>query len=97
MIKIFQIDIHQDKNKVKFMPFDFIKNFDFSIYNEIWSGELDCENLENVFKVFNLEHPKDFTGHSLSVSDIVQVINSNTEINGYYYCDSFGWKQLDIE
>ena len=96
MIKIFQIDSDKDNNHVKFMPFDFIKNFDFSIYKEVWSGKLDCEDLDNVFMIFNMKHPKDFKGHSLSVSNIVQVINSNTEMNGYYYCDSFGWKQLNI-
>lgn len=97
MIKIFQIDSNKDKNHIKFLPFKFIKNFDFSIYKEVWSGNLECENLDNIFMLFNVKHPKDFKGHSLSVSDIIQVIDSKSEINGYYYCDSFGWKLLCIE
>jgi hypothetical protein len=40
--------------------------------------------------MFNLEHPKDFRGHSLSVSDIVQMEDE------FYYCDSFGWKKIAV-
>ena len=98
MIRIYQIDINKDKNHVKFMPFDFVKNFDFSIYNEVWSGELENCSLEEIFRFFNLNHPWDFKGHSLSVSDIVQIIDSHTNVlNGYYYCDSVGWKKIDVE
>ena len=97
MVKIFQINMDRDKNRVKFMPYNW-KNFDFSIYDEVWSGELEnkWKTLEGIFKIFNLHHPKDFRGHSLSVSDIVQIINEpDKEEDGFYFCDSFGWKKLD--
>ncbi len=99
MIKIYQIDPNKDKNKVIFKPYRFIKEFDFSIYKEVWSGEEpdDCDDLEGIFEVFNLNLPQDFRGWSLSVSDIVQIIGSDRESNGLYYCDSVGWKTLDIE
>lgn len=101
MIKIFQIDMNKDVNKVMFRPYHTFEKydiqFDFSIYNEVWSGEEPdgCDDLEGIFEVFNLYHPKDFTGHSLSVSDIVQIIGSDEGSNGYYYCDSFGWEKLN--
>lgn len=97
MIKIFQINTDRDVNKVKFMPYNWVKEFDFSIYDEVWSGEEPdgCDDLEGIFEVFNLYHPKDFKGHSLSVSDIVQIIGSDKGSNGYYFCDSFGWEKLD--
>lgn len=103
MIKIFQIDPNKDINKVSFRSYRGIKEFDFSIYKEVWSGkEPDgCCDLEGIFEVFNLHHPQDFHGHSLSVSDIVQLIDSDEESNGlsdgFYYCDSIGWKKLDIK
>lgn len=98
MIKIFQINTDRDINKVKFMPYKWLKEFDFSIYDEVWSGEEPdgCDDLERIFEVFNLYHPKDFKGHSLSVSDIVQIIGSDKESNGYYFCDSFGWQKIEI-
>lgn len=46
--------------------------------------------LEDLFYVFNMDRPEDFTGHSMSVSDIV-------EVNGeFYYCDSFGWEKINL-
>ena len=65
-------------------------------YNVIYTGELSNENTEDndfelcekIFKIFNISRPDDFVGHSLSVSDIV-------EINGnYYFCDDFGFVKL---
>lgn len=44
--------------------------------------------LNKIFEEFNLYHPADFKGHSLSVSDIVVVDKVS------YFCDSFGWKKL---
>ena len=46
--------------------------------------------LENLFERFNISvlQPKDFTGRSMSVSDIV-------ELDGkYYYCDHIGFKKI---
>ena len=45
----------------------------------------EYEILEEIFTLLNVNHPEDYTGHSLSVSDIV-VLN-----NKKYYCDSYGW------
>lgn len=97
MIKIFQINMDRDKNHVKFKWYDWLKEFDFSIYDEVWSGEEpdECNTLEGIFEVFNLYHPHDFKGHSLSVSDIVQIIGSDKESNGFYYCDAIGWRKLE--
>lgn len=101
MIKIFQINPNRDVNRVMFCRYDKFKKkdiqFDFSIYDEIWSGEEPdgCDDLEGIFEVFNLYHPQDFEGHSLSVSDIVQIVGSDEKSNGFYYCDSFGWEKLD--
>ena len=41
----------------------------------------------DIFRIFNIDHPKDFRGHSLSVSDIVEVVDSNSVKSGFYFCD----------
>ena len=55
--------------------------------------DTDCLNihefLESMFTKFNINHPKDFRGHSLSVSDVVYINN------GYWFCDDFGWKKIN--
>ena len=57
-------------------------------------GRLDDRGtlLENVFTEFNISRPEDFSGHSLSVSDIVALKDSEGTI--YYYVDDFGFRQL---
>lgn len=97
MIKIFQINIDKDKNNNKFMAYDWIKEFDFSIYDKVFEGVVprDC-TLDGIYEIFNIAHPSDYIGHSLSVSDIVQIIELDNEEEGFYYCDLFGWKKLEL-
>ena len=44
---------------------------------------------EDIYRTFNLDRPADFTGHSLSVSDVVVLNRSGKE--EAHYCDSFGF------
>ena len=48
--------------------------------------------LEEIYKRFNLEHPQNYMGHSLSVSDIV-VLKEQGNVS-FYYVDSVGFKEL---
>ena len=64
--------------------------FDISQYKKVYEGEVTemgnlVSVLESIFEKFNLQHPYDFHGHSLSVSDVVNVDGIN------YYCDIYGW------
>ena len=48
--------------------------------------------MEKIYEDFNLNRPADFTGHSLSVSDVV-ALKQNGLIS-YHYCDHIGFKEL---
>ena len=48
--------------------------------------------LENLYCIFNEDRPADFTGHSLSVSDIIAL--KCEDVVSYHYCDSIGFKEL---
>jgi len=50
------------------------------------------DRLEEIWECFNNDHPADFKGHSLSVSDIV-AIKQNGVVT-YHYCDSYDFKEL---
>jgi len=52
----------------------------------------DEQLLEDVYEKFNIERPKDFKGHSLSVSDIV-VIQDKGNISSHY-CDTVGFSEI---
>lgn len=59
-------------------------------YDLVYTAPLDGKTtLEDIFRTFNLDRPADFTGHSLSVSDIV-VLNRGGNTKAYY-CDSAGF------
>ena len=77
-------------------------NFDAIIpenYELIYVGELSelqeqtqGKTLEAIYEKFNIDHPEDYRGHSLSVSDIV-VLHQNGE-NSAHFVDSFGFTGL---
>lgn len=87
-LKIYQINNNAD---YEFRGFNFAKEYGFSMndYKLVYEGKRkDSYELENAFEEFNCHIPLDFKGHSLSVSDIV-------EINGRkWYCDNFGWYEV---
>lgn len=59
-------------------------------YDLVYTAPLDGKTtLEDIYCTFNLDRPADFTGHSLSVSDIVVLTRSGKE--EAHYCDSFGF------
>ncbi len=61
-------------------------------YSLVYSAKYNNEGLDEIYEIFNVRHPGDFRGHSLSVSDVV-VIHSNGEDRAYYV-DSFGFEQV---
>ena len=64
-----------------------------SNYEKVYSGTLKSgESLDSIYERFNLYHPDDFRGHSLSVSDVIVLHQNNRE--KAYYVDSFGFRQV---
>ena len=66
-------------------------------YELIYTGALtqdgsQIDKLEDLYRIFNIEHPQDFTGHSLSISDIVALKQAG--VVSYHYVDSVGYKEL---
>lgn len=61
-------------------------------YNKVYEGEIDkrsdSEELEYLYTVFNINIPADFTGHCMSVSDVL-VLDGKA-----HYCDRIGFKEL---
>ena len=90
-----------------FMSYDFLEkkgmNEDIiaSNYKKVITGTIKEADsvfvvLEKLFHDFNSDSPRSF--RSMSVSDVVIIIytDGNTIYTRAYYCDSFGWKELDV-
>ncbi len=59
-------------------------------YEKVYSSPLTPGiTLDHIFQKFNINHPEDFTGHSLSISDIV-VLHENGK-TGAFYVDHSGF------
>ena len=74
------------------------ERFNLSDYTVVHEGEInrpddnDYDICERLFYQFNVDRPKDYTGRSLSVSDIVVILDDGYEAR--YYCDFVGWIQI---
>lgn len=80
-----------------FMGMDYVERNGIKIeksdYNLVYTGELKRgETLDSIYEKFNINHPDDFRGHSLSVSDVI-VLNENGKIQAFYV-DTFGFQEL---
>lgn len=92
-VRIFQLPITDDR---AFRSFDETvkgQGFDRKAYTEVWNTLLPVEmTLENIFQMLNEYKPEGFHGHSLSVSDLVEITkNGKTET---YFCEPFGWQKV---
>lgn len=91
--KIYQLD---DSNEtacdIMYMGYDFATKhctLSLDLYKLVWEGETDG-GLDDLFAEFNHGRHEGYTGHSMSVSDIV-------ELDGkLYYCDSWGWEAVNL-
>lgn len=101
-IRIYQIEIERDIHRVKFMDSSFIKkhyngNIPADLYECIYDGEIKADDVEDVFIEFNSDkpRPKEYTGHSLSVSDVVEVIEDGG--SKFYICDPYGFTEIEFK
>ena len=63
-------------------------------YDVVFDGGLDTNNLECIYTKFNMDHPPDFKGQSLSISDVVELYDENS--NEFHYVDQFGFKEIEF-
>ena len=94
---IYQLKHGDETRDLRFEPYDRLQAtgnvVDKANYELVYSAELTLgTSLEDIYTRFNIDHPKDFKGHSLSVSDVV-VLHQNGQDTAHYV-DSFGYKNV---
>ncbi len=98
---IYQLRDCDDTAALRFMNYEYLHqkglDVEYDNYAAVYAGNLENagaaqEMLDNLYQTFNVDHPDDFRGHSLSVSDIV-VLKQHGEISAYYV-DSIGFKEI---
>ena len=94
---IYQITARDPEHDYRFMNLDFVKRHGMEVnradYELVYTEPLtEKDTLEAIYERFNIQRPTDFTGHSLSVSDVV-VLNDGKSIKACYV-DSIGFAEL---
>ena len=94
---IYQIKGGDETRDFRFKPYDRLQAagnvVDRANYELVYSAPLaPGTSLEDIYTRFNIDHPKDFKGHSLSVSDVV-VLHQDGQ-DAAHYVDSAGFRQV---
>ena len=94
---IYQLKQGDETRDFRFEPYDRLQAagnvVDKANYELVYSAPLAPEtSLEDIYTRFNIDHPKDFKGHSLSVSDVV-VLHQNGQ-DAAHFVDSVGFRQV---
>ena len=65
-IQIYQVNTGRDRNRVVFQNYEDLERFqgfpeiDSQIYDRVYEGEMNCKYLEDVYRVFNTDHPEGY-------------------------------------
>ena len=94
---IYQLKDAEETRDIRFMAMDYLEMKGIPVskenYTLVYTGELkEGMSLEDIYTRFNIDRPADFTGHSLSVSDVV-VLHQDGE-NTSHYVDSVGYREI---
>ena len=105
-IRIYQINENKDHEGLMFSSLTRARTIrgrddvDSSIYDLVYEGtRADAKNLEDIYSIFNISSditPADFKGRSMSVSDIVEIVDDEKLRSGFYYCDRIGFERVDF-
>lgn len=99
--KIYQLKSRSDARQFAFQKFDRVRDvFSINNYDCKYEGQYDDVNvtndnvnqvLETIYINFNAHRPEDFSGWSLSVSDVILINDTD-----YYYVDRIGFKHIEL-
>lgn len=100
-VVIYQLKPGDETRDLRFEGFRSLKRaVERENYDAVYTGELPpvpeaglVDLLETLYTKFNLNRPEDFTGHSLSVSDVI-AIRHDGQVSAHYV-DAFGFVRLD--
>ncbi len=99
--KIYQADKSSPTGlKILFQPYETLQNENIVLslddYKKVYEGDFEEDTdsklsvTEQLYIMFNISRPKNFKGHSLSVSDIIVIDGQQ------YFCDNYGFKAVSV-
>lgn len=93
--KLYQMDIEKEL-KFRDLPEEYetvsLNKFGYKL---VYEGNINTDDndvaLGMLWEIFNINHPEDYRGSSMSVSDLV-IVDGKA-----YYCMSMGWKEVELK
>ena len=96
-IRVWQLKPDVDV-QMKFVPYDTLMGKfgppDIENYEKVFDGTADTNDLEALFEKFNMDWPSGYTGHSLSISDVLELYDEQG--SEFYYVDTVGFRQVEF-
>lgn len=102
-IRIYQINLERDRDRTAFQDLANLSQYyqttgiNSATYDRVYEGEVSCASLEDIYRKFNLEPPPEYIGRSLSVSDIVEIVQDPCLVPGFYFCGSLGFQRVKFD
>lgn len=95
--ELFQLKDAPETREYRFESMEHLKRRGLELtpdlYEKVYDGKLGAsDTLDSIYERFNLQHPDDFRGHSLSVSDVI-VLHENGKDTAHFV-DSFGFTEI---
>ena len=99
-IRIYQIEMSLDEHNIAFQSYakmqeKYPNGFPANMYRMVYEGVVPTKELSVVFYIFNMAHPQDYRARSLSVSDVIEVVEENEST--FYYCDTIGFREVQFD
>ena len=99
-IRIYQIEMSLDEHNVAFRSYaEMQKKYPSgileSLYRMVYEAVVPTKELSVVFYILNMAHPQDYRARSLSVSDVIEVVEENHST--FYYCDTIGFREIPFD
>ena len=77
---------------------DFVRKFgepNIDNYTQVFDGDLGTTDLEEIYLMCQDNRPVGYRGHSLSLSDVVELYDKNG--SKFYYCDRVGFRPIWVK
>jgi hypothetical protein len=95
-IVLYQIIPELDEKRLMYNSLEYIMKscgdkFPTLIYELVFSGDVEAKSCDDVWTIFNTNLPDGYKGRSMSVSDVLEIVDSDNR-SKFFFCDSFGFK-----
>ena len=100
-VRIYQIDFERDEKYICFRNLETVLErcggvIPAEYYDMVFEYEALSNSLERLFFIFNEAHPKGYKARSMSMSDVVEVIDPEKG-SKFYLCDTIGFREVSFD